>query len=195
MVRAILSGQKTQTRREFKALNGGIWPNKNDIPGMKQILRNSKYGQPGDRLWVRETFADLIGSGIEHRPTPSSPIQRFAYAADTTPGSYSDECRKDYGIKWTPSIHMPRSACRILLEVTGVRVERLNDISEEDAKAEGAMYHDGRGIGHSGWRHDYKDVHANARSSFVRLWEEINGVESWESNPWVWVVEFKRVTP
>ena len=88
---------------------------------------------------------------------------------------------------------MPRWASRITLEVTGVRVERLQQTSEEDARAEGAMFHDGRGIGHSGWRHDYADVHDDARSSFAAIWQSINGPKSWAVNPWVWVVSFRRL--
>lgn len=95
------------------------------------------FGQPGDRLWVRESFADLLRTGIEHRPDVDGPIQRYAYSADTLPGSAGDFARKDYGIKWRPSIHMPREAYRLVLEITAVRVERLQAISSLDVLAEG----------------------------------------------------------
>lgn len=188
MVRAILEGRKTQTRRACKpqpdaGCIGNIGPGIPFIRGERRDIR-CPYGQAGDWLWVRETFgylrqfyecdADASGSVI--------------YRADGEP-------KGCHGTAWRPSIHMPRWASRIHLEVIDIRVERLNDISEADARAEGAMYHDGQGIGHSGWRHDYKDVHADARSSFARLWQEINGPGSWAANPWVWVVEFKRVIP
>ncbi len=187
MVRAILDGSKTQTRRVFKQKNGGIWPNRNDLPGMRQILRNCPYGQHGDRLWVREAFADLRGTGIEHRPDPSGPLKRYAFAADYPPGSNGDEARKEFGVKWKPSIHMPRAASRITLEITGVRVERLQDISEDDALAEGCsstaiVHEDGE---------DYTGHYAS--EEYQDLWESINGPGSWVANPWVWAVSFKRV--
>lgn len=224
MVRAILAGHKTQTRRvvkhKFDHLNREPWYatgrvisdlptqpgswmefryRQQDQPGFDgskaSTLLPCPYGQPGDRLWVRETFADLLGTGIEHRPFAASPIQRFAYAADTVPGSYGDECRKEYGIKWKPSIHMPRAASRITLEITGVRVERLQDISDRgpqnDCTAEG-VFHSGMRVPTYGqWHGD------GARSSekwmYKKLWESINGQGSWEANPWVWVIEFRRV--
>lgn len=182
MVRALLDGSKTQTRRVFKAKNGGVWPHKNDIPGMRQIMRNCPYGQPGDRLWVRETFADLQGTGIEHRPISSGPLQRYAFAADTKPGSHGDEARKEFGVKWKPSIFMPRTASRITLDITGVRVERLQDISEADAAAEGVSA-----------KHT-ADAHYTAREAYAVLWGQINGGGSWHLNPWVWVIEFKKAS-
>ncbi|RQO58006.1 hypothetical protein DBR47_14535 [Paucibacter sp. KBW04] len=178
MVRAVLAGTKTQTRRIFKAKNGGVWPNERDLPGMRQILRNCSYGQPGDRLWVRETFAEGIHQMAD--------VNHWAYAADR----FGEQQR--LGDLWKPSIHMPRAASRLTLEVTGVRVERLQDISEADAQAEGAMPldpcdHARRScaeIGCSGPQ-DY-------RGGFKALWESINGPGSWEANPWLWVVEFKK---
>ena len=104
--------------------------------------------------------------------------------------------------KWRPSIHMPRWASRITLEVTGVRVERLQDISEADARAEGAQvvpfYPDDGFPLSDGWTHVGDDgkcvLYTSARDSFRALWESINGADSWASNPWVWVVSFKRVS-
>ena len=166
MVRALLAGMKTQTRRAFKTKNGGVWPNANDLPGIRQILRSCPYGQPGDRLWVRETFARIDGQ--------TRPWIETDYKATYTHG---DRLGDTLGIKkrWTPSIHMPRHASRITLEVTGVRVERLQDISEADAIAEGV----------------YTDPACPAYDAYAQLWDEINGLGSWEANPWVWVVEFK----
>jgi hypothetical protein len=164
MVRAILGGRKTVTRRVVKAWQAPSEDGSEDDPDFLWSAHAQKhprwgfcvfgstaeecaeelatagvcpYGQRGDRLWVRETFTDLRGTGIEHRPDPERPLQRYAYAADCPPGSYADEARKDYGIKWKPSIHMPRVACRILLEITNVRVERLQVISRSDIRAEG----------------------------------------------------------
>lgn len=215
MVRAILSGQKTVTRRLVK---GNQIPSrsKSDSPEHQWIAvvqdhprwgfaafgateqecaaelamyGGCPYGRKGDRLWVRETFIDLCGTGVEHRPDPDGPLQRYAYAADCRPGSYSDEARKDFGLKYKPSIHMPRAACRILLEITDVRVERLQDISAAQALAEGVR------PANDGFFEVDKNVclGADPRESFEMLWRSTGG--DWDGNPWVWVVEFKRVTP
>ncbi|PZQ69581.1 MAG: hypothetical protein DI563_19370 [Variovorax paradoxus] len=197
MVRALLAGTKTQTRRvitnqphSVTLVESGnhLFDYRNDLGDYSRVVPMSKavtlcpYGQPGDRLWVRETFTD---SG---RVLP--PIEEpFIYAADRNEAGVMK-----WAARWKPSIHMPRAASRILLEVTGVRVERLQDISEADAREEGATFHDGCGVGHSGWRHDHGDVHADARSAYARLWEQINGAGSWDANPWVWVAEFARAT-
>jgi hypothetical protein len=160
-------------------------------PMTKHFVKNHcPYGQPGDRLWVRETFTDLRGTGIEHRPDPEGPLQRYAYAADCPPGSYADEARKDYGIKWKPSIHMPRAACRILLETTDVRVERLQAISRADIRTEGLQCP--AELASDDVSPNYRDWYPAA---WRELWESINGPDSWNANPWVWVVEFKRVMP
>jgi hypothetical protein len=203
MVRAILEGRKTVTRRAVRA---GFNPD--DLEGTLSTSECRKlyrelpqhfgpsyfcpYGKPGDRLWVRETFIDLRGTGVEHRPDPSGPLQRYAYAADCRPGSHSDEARKDFGLKYKPSIHMPRAACRIVLEVTGVRVERLQGISTEQCLAEGVQpFGDENGF----HIEDGKFYTDHPLETFAGLWQSINGAESWKANPWVWVVEFKRVTP
>ena len=199
MVRAILAGTKTQTRRVVK-------PQPVELPDfnrgrMSYNVRGNvyrawnpavmdpscPYGQTGDRLWVRETFMDLRGTGVEHRPDPRGPLQRYAYAADHQPGSFGDEARKSYGLKWKPSIHMPRWASRITLEITGVRVERLQDISEADAQAEGCSLECMTPTGDDSGSAIY------GPGGYLALWESINGAGSWDVNPWVWVVEFKRV--
>jgi len=221
MVRAILEGRKTVTRREVKkqaaldCLAAGFEPAFLALPGNADLC---PYGQPGDRLWVRETFIDLRGTGVEHRPAPDGPLQRYAYAADCRPGSHSDEARKDFGLKYKPSIHMPRTACRILLEITDVRVERLQDISAEQAKAEGCFFtdygqqcfHGATGwkdvgdcpakVGHqqrNGWAWDKTTSHEQClftpRFAFANLWNATGG--DWDANPWCWAVSFKRVAP
>lgn len=196
MVRAILEGRKTVTRREVKkqaaldCLAAGFEPAFLALPGNADLC---PYGKPGDRLWVRETFIDLRGTGVEHRPDLDGLLQRYAYAADCRPGSHSDEARKDFGLKYKPSIHMPRAACRILLEITDVRVERLQDISEDQAKAEGVrLYTDHAELGD--WWHveGIETYSADPRKSFELLWSSVGG--DWAANPWCWVVEFKRVT-
>jgi hypothetical protein len=183
MVRAIRAGTKTQTRREFKAKNGGLWPNLNDRPGMRQLLRECKFGQPGDRLWVRERLGYCSEYG-------------HFYAADRTfLCSVFDDEEKETGYSYecqlreasVPSIHLPRRWSRLALEITDVRVERLQDISEADALAEGiAPAGDGNGFQLADTTH----YTGNPRDSYFSLWDAINGQGAVEANPWVWVIEF-----
>lgn len=178
MVQAILAGRKTQTRRIVK-IKGSI-PNNETKPlsthscnsvyyfwGHDEVV--CPYGSPGDILWVRESFT-------------FNPIGKtdYLYKADSLVPKF---------IKWKPSIHMPKEACRLFLKVTNVRVERLLEISEEDARKEGVKHLIPR------WK-DYtneKGFCYNAFSSFKTLWIKINGIESYTSNPWVWVIEFERI--
>lgn len=210
MVSAILAGTKTQTRRvvkpqpprgtfqltpyhhpdkrpRFFAWKGGFGGAEMH-PGWEPIA--CPYGQPGDRLWVRETHL-IVGGADSKNP-------RVVYAA-TNDGS-------DAWLSpvWRPSIHMPRWASRITLEITSVRVERLQEISEADAIAEGierakdfpgwyrgSLPGGSPGLQESG--HAFKTPTAFPKLAFRALWQSINGPESWDANPWVWVVEFKRV--
>lgn len=126
------------------------------------------YGKVGDRLWVRETFGESW-----HHAQPD-----YFYRADD---NASIESHPDFD-GWKPSIHMPRLASRITLEITGVRVERLNNIHRSDAIAEGCEMPSQR-----------KGMHRWPEAQFADLWESINGPGSWDANPWVWVVEFKRI--
>jgi hypothetical protein len=213
MVRAILDGRTTVTRRLVKPQYiGEDWSvrpamaprsagHSHDwwLPTGEQpytALPNCPFGQPGDRLWVRENWMDLRGTGVEHRPTPDSPLQRYAYGADSQLGSASDEARKDFGLKWRPSIHMPRTACRIMLEITDVRVERLQDITEDQARAEGAEPYD---VEHATEDElvlldaPLKEPGNPYRNGFALLWNSTGG--DWDANPWVWVIEFERVVP
>jgi hypothetical protein len=144
-----------------------------------EAIKACPYGQVGDRLWVRETWSGREGHEL-HGCTGT-----YFYFADG-----ENQFGKQIGFtymqrerKWRPSIHMPRWASRITLEITSVRVERLRDISESDAKSEGAE------PSIVGEDLDYLKF----RAGFQTLWESISGPESWDSNPWVWVVEFKRV--
>lgn len=173
MVRAILDGRKTQTRRPVKNLGF--------VTGIGHVLNGSDdrsewpdfcpHGKLGDRLWVRETWS-------QH--------PQFADIAFRADGEeFEDSDGFTWIPKWKPSIHMPRKASRIDLEITGVRVERLHDISEEDAIAEGVQITDE----HTGCADDI-DSHAHA---YKFIWESINGKGSWDLNPFVWVVEFKRI--
>jgi len=195
MVRAILDGRKTQTRRPVKLpvhdKNLGCELAGNELAGELSAgnYLNSAFGKPGDRIWVRETFR------VHSRATD---VATLVYKASMR-NSWTDQthrvpvslCNKPATPeKWTPSIHMPRWASRILLEITDVRVERLNAISQEDAQAEGMEL--------TGWRPTYSDPDSGGEvwtpyDNFARLWESIYGEGSWKVNPWVWVIEFKRV--
>ncbi len=189
MVRAILDDIKTQTRRIFKAKNGGVWPNCNDLPGMKQIMRNCPYGQVGDRLWVRETCrAEEMPTGLDGVRYMADeafiPIKPTLEAVDDwlTMRDYGKRASPVALAKTVPAIHMPRWASRIELEITGIRLERLQDISRGDAMAEGCPFPnlaDGK----------------NPCDWYMDLWEQINGAGSWAANPYVWVIEFKKVKP
>lgn len=171
MVRAILQGRKTQTRRACKLDVRHGMPDGE----LTSLLKCCPYGQPGDRLWVRE-------SGWER---PERTAKMMHEGADTWEPYYYDAdgyMKKDgeqftsWGFKRRPSIHMPRWASRITLEITGVRVERLHDISEEDAVAEGVPRYSG------------------ALFEFCQIWKALNGPGSWNANPWVWAIEFKRLS-
>ncbi len=198
MVRALLAGTKTQTRRVVKyqapdLVDDDGWPLVDrSIDGIGEVRAACPYGQPGDRLWVRESFMPIP---LAAAPGPSQTPWSIAYAAGgqtelLAPSSYNPALY-NYE-RWTPSIHMPRWASRITLEVTGVRVERLQDISEADALSEGIERHaDGNGF-HTEDGMRYSD---DPRESFASLWESINGPDSWGANPWVWIVEFKRINP
>lgn len=196
MVRAILAGRKTQTRRPLRAgldperlgetMSKADWRKVNrDMPVAFGAAYLCPFGQPGDRLWVRETWMDLTGTGIGHWDTAGKPM-RYAYGAESPSGSASDEARKDFGLKWRPSIHMPREACRLVLEITGVRVERLQAISDSDALAEGIEELNGR-YSHNGGSCKCR----TPAGSFHELWTSTGG--DWDSNPWVWVIEFKQI--
>jgi len=168
MVRAILAGSKTQTRRAVKPSRKFDPDWQFTSPGIARYTA-CPYGQPGDRLWVREGF-----SGPHYReafpPSLWYELDEIHYWADGNPVDGD----------WTrprPSIHMPRWASRILLEVVYVRVERLQDITAEDCWAEG--------VPHSP---DVDPVH-----EYMELWESINGAGSWSANPWVFVISFQRV--
>lgn len=203
MVRAILEGRKTMTRRVVKPVPSDVWGH-----GVITNTRSTKfgkfcvhmrgefcgdvhvecpYGTPGDRLWVREAWRvegshtdiyspECIGANRAH-------FGRIDYEASITWN------KSMYG-KLRPSIHMPRWASRITLEVTGVRVERLLEISEQDAIAEGVQwpkYDDFEPVTIDGV------TSGPARIAFKELWININGDASWDVNPWVWVVEFRMV--
>jgi len=195
MVRALLDGSKTQTRRAIKiqphidSMGNFIWNEMNfgqEIGG-EPCVRNfikfhCPYGKIGDRLWVRETWAKAKSHTSSH----------IFYKADgdNQQGKQFALSYTERENKWRPSIHMFRDYSRINLEITAVRVERLNDISDADAKAEGVLQVESDGYQNYDGTGGYW---GSAVNSFETLWESINGTGSWQANPWVWVVEFKRI--
>lgn len=184
MVRAILDGSKTQTRRVVKpckdrAFGAELAPC--EIAGEINAgdYTHAKYGQPGDRLWAREAHA-FVGT-----VDPGWLLYRASgYEAECARHGFDKPYPDESTIKWRPSIHMPRWASRITLEITGVRVERLQDISKSDSVAEGIFIH-------ADFRN--RDDKYGPVAAYCDLWESINGPGSWDENPWVWVIEFKRV--
>lgn len=221
MVRVILDGRKTQTRRIMKAQpsedftpmnmaleadykarwytpgivdkDGYLQPAGKEVFGVANENEgySCPFGAVGDRIWVRETWARYNIDQDSHD---------MAYRA-TIPEDWPESGR------WRPSIHMPRWASRITLEITDVRVERLNAISEQDAQSEGvhtevwdqtvvARNYAAIDEFFQFWSEDmphYVEMNQLYRSSFRSLWESIYGAENWQANPWVWVIEFKRV--
>lgn len=191
MVKALLLGQKTQTRRVIKPQpdDDGLW-NDTDLPrslqsnlkgwnGTVNETGESKefrcpYGQVGDLLWVRETWR------IDGHTTKC-----YLYKADLPVFSG--------GVKWKPSIFMPRYACRLVLRITNIKVERLQSISEEDARREGVKYD--LSLEFNQYLNYEKGIYQcpSAVESFKSLWSEINGEKSWSENPFVWVIQFERV--
>lgn len=221
MVRAILDDQKTMTRRVVKfpepSNSLGVWEpttiggngvydaHGNQAPEEAAIWHTRTgqtllcpYGKPGDRLWVRETCrAEELSGGLDGvrylADEAFIPIENSQEAGDNWINLYAYRRKKGATVG---SIHMPRWASRILLEITGVRVERLQDISEDDAWAEGieaidgaldndAIYAMAKKIGRS-----YED----AAPTFAVLWDSLYPACGWDVNPWVWVIEFRRIT-
>ncbi|EBW2268822.1 hypothetical protein CBK19_24560 [Salmonella enterica subsp. enterica serovar Hillingdon] len=206
MVRAILEGRKTQTRRPVKpqpeltersgfSWNGVVFGSGSDDRETNRNFAHVKcpFGKPGYRIWVRETFR------VHSR---ASDVATLVYRASVR-NSWTEQthrvpvavCNKPaIPEKWTPSIHMPRWASRITLEITDVRVERLHNISERDALREGLFQlpASGRYCLQPGMQYFGMASHS-AKEVYSWLWASIYGEESWAANPWVWVIEFKRV--
>ncbi len=188
MVRAILDGRKTQTRRvmkpqpeyrENKSLPGHFgtwfhdWNLDHDAVTIDDIIKYCPFGRPSDRLWVRETF--VVDYEVGEGTRGGIPPAVFYRATDDGKTNFTPGMEH-----WKPSIHMPRMYCRLLLEVTGVRVERLQDINEDGCKAEGLDWDSGDFLG--------------PKAQFAIFWNSLNEKRGhgWDTNPWVWVVEFER---
>jgi hypothetical protein len=200
MVRAILAGTKTQTRRIVKPqpirinANGApVFPNGKVGPWEHLIC---PHGQVGDQLWVKETaiiapkrFADPDDTCIPDADGDPRYIQYIASHPDTEAAGWDK-------LKKTPSLFMPRWASRITLEITGVYVERLQDISEWDAEQEGIdVFEDGMGWSIPNAKGELQGWKRNAADAFADLWQSIHGPDSWEQNPWVWKISFRRIKP
>lgn len=194
MVQAIITGSKTKTRRtngldkinecpDRYMINGFIdgIQHIEDLETLEELSVKCPYGQAGDVLWVRESFKKTKYT-----------LNGFAYKANAHPEAPAKG--------WKPSIHLPKAACRIWLEIVSVKVERLQDISVKDSIAEGVDCSNLRTFP------DYRDYHVDEgeplhrkftflspKLSFQSLWESVNSRESWNNNPWVWVVEFKQI--
>lgn len=223
MVQAILAGRKTQTRRVVKTQpsrranlvsmeDGEARFCEGEHPKHHHCEEYDEpafcpYGKPGDRLWVREKFKPVASGQV--RDGYGEVRYGWAYESDGVV-AWDLGTTKIYDLTnqpptghmqfrttpWKPSIHMPRRASRITLEITAVRVERLQDITEEDAKAQGLMFHESTG-GCPNWAApDAGEWQTNPRQAFRELWESIRrpgSWDGWDANPWVWAVEFKRV--
>lgn len=192
MVRATLDDRKTQTRRVVKGMALDWLENEKFTPDFVALPENDMcpFGKVGDRLWVRETF------GMEVRNYGGGSGEFIVYKASNPAAVYcTTAAGKSLPIKWKPSIHMPRHASRIQLEITGIRVERLNDITDEDAFAEGIVplhLQDGEQGCWFSANTNNQNLHARtAKQAFQKLWNSTGG--DWNENPWVWVIEFKRV--
>lgn len=215
MVRSIREDRKTMTRRLVKNATGAFWDHGGWYPTLGQNLIvwrthdgqheasmpfRCRYGSVGDRLWVREAYCELVPEHRTHRG-----VREFAYRSDTSPRSDGDEARQDYialgcPYQWRSPRFMPRIASRLTLEITQLRLERLRDITEADAIAEGVRETflplatvDGCRVFHA---KDYPtgSVSATAVDAYRVLWDKLNRKRAtWESNPWVLVVGFRRL--
>ena len=218
MAQAILDGRKTQTRRMILSEDGDkrSWVNRHSdlyslygsydgldsfpnesiakryknkpglyvvLSGPDGIITKCSYGKIGDVLWVRETWQKIIDNSGD-QPV----FAGFAYKTDNV--TYPD-------IKWKPSIFMPKEACRIRLKITDISADKLQDISEEDAMAEGINKIDGKVIGYPfGVPFNYSNGLANyttAIEAYQALWQSINGKGSWDKNPWIWKITFEKL--
>ncbi len=207
MVKAILAGRKMMTRRVIKPhipgrtiknISWGTFPGSTEFNWIvnyeNDITNYFGHVKPryavGDILWVRETWCKYVTEHVIDG-------EKYAYKANTS--GEAERCRLDYvkagfPYQWKPSIHMPRKASRLFLKVKNIRVERLQDITEEDARAEGCIdFHDKIGDGKFD---DVAEFDLTARDAFAELWDGLNSKRGygWDINPWVWVVEFEEGT-
>lgn len=215
MIRALLNGSKTQTRRPLKGVNGAgeldydfrdfplaaldrVWfDGKNGeavfecqiaVDDTSDYRVRCPFGKPGDRLWVRETWrekawskADFTKAGLSERPYVDSGID---YYGETLKAVFRADGDHQYFRPWKPNIHMPRWASRLTLHITDIRIEQIQDITEEDAAAEGVRW----------GTYEPHECRVCARGAFMDLWDTIYESRGygWSVNPWCWIVEFER---
>ena len=214
MVQALLAGRKTQTRREIKLPRWTVaedviymdevepvWPHALSAVSGCMAPVECPYGKPGDRLWVREAWTSGYQDGCWG--TAFRADMTFVQGKRAHPkGPHFHAKELGDHVRWRPSIHMPRWASRITLEITEVRVQRLQEISGDDALSEGVSVTpfwtpkevEGKPFEEKWWDDFY--FHQNyPQIAFQRLWESINGEVSWQANPWVWAISFKVLTP
>jgi hypothetical protein len=212
MVRAILEGRKTQTRRVVTRAFGAsecimrekqvmTWQEylSRFVWAQSQILGGCPYGEPGDRLWVRETWqAQNLDGFWWHEITEHRELCNWAWTNPIEPAFEGTPPR------WMPSLFMPRMASRITLEVVNIEVDRVQNITQADAKAEGAqpwfMASDGCKVTEGGAEFSIEfcpEEKRDYRKGYQILWDQINEKRGygWDKNPWVWVVEFRAVQP
>ncbi|QBR52694.1 hypothetical protein [Erwinia sp. QL-Z3] len=200
MVRAVLDGRKTQTRRIIKldherGMENPVVRGKGgavSYVGCRLASTLCPFGEVGDRLWVRETFrVHSRATDVATLVYKASEQQSWTQQTHRVP---IEKCNKPAVIdKWTPSIHMPRWASRVALEITGVRLERLKDISAEDVTAEGIKTLGEAMWGPQWWADAPQAAINDAQLQFSIIWSKIYGEASWQANPWVWVIEFQHV--
>lgn len=203
MVQALLAGRKTMTRRvngldlinkepdKYHVTNANYIKNgalmQKFFYGNECYVIKCPYGKVGDVLWVRESASLVLFPKADEKGNEIGKNPIWMYRADQHDNIFVD--------KWKPSIHMPKEACRIFLKITDIKVERLLDISEDDAIAEGVYQYE------NGAYQFYteKELHRvtaginSAFGSFMSLWQSINGASSWDANPWVWVIKFEQI--
>jgi len=193
MVQAILAGRKTQTRRVVKdeILQTNRYPDDHDF--VLATIKPCQYGQVGDVLWVRETCLWVMKDHAHDLLEGNRDGNQWVYKSYVH-SDWTEYAKEKDGYKWKPSIFMPKAAARIFLKITNIRVERLNDISEDDAEKEGVEE-----IHPAPFIFRWKDYVISSNQlkcpiiSFYTLWCSINGAKSWNENPFVWVIEFERI--
>lgn len=199
MVRAILGYRKFQTRRKMKVTLCGakkhdVQVETDDKEWIKQFADKCPYGKVGDVLWVRETIiANKHNEAIYTADHSHVYLNNEPRLYDSIDISFFTEKRQ-----YVPSIHMPKAACRIFLQIKSITVERLQTISEQDAIAEGVFEYEYDGtyknyFKKKGFRSQDGVECLTAKASFQSLWSSINGLDSWQANPWVWVIEFEQI--